>query len=1266
MTQTLTQPGLEPYVPRLVRTWDGARGVVDAIEVDGTLVSVDLSGFTALSERLAAKGRAGAEELILLISGVYEGLIGISQRRGGDVLKFRGDALLIFFEGDDHAVRACIAAGEMQWLIEETGRTRSSVGPVELTMAVGIVSGPCHFFLAGRSHRELVIAGPAATGTLRLEDAAEAREILVSAATAHSLDPGWLAGERDGAVLLKPGLHNGLPEEPEPADDSHSDVDLVEFVPIPLRPVLASGAAEAEHRQATVAFVKFSGADAVLEQEGLDGLGERITRLGDVVDRVVDGLGITWLESDIDLDGGKVYLTAGAPATPGGDEERMLRALRAIVDEGCGLTLRAGVNRGHVFAGEIGAEARRTYAVMGDTVNLAARLAGRAQPGQILATGDVLDRARTRFESSSQPFLMKGKERAVTAYSVGALLGVREEQPPERLPLVGRDAELATLREAVDAARLRQSRLVELIGEPGIGKTRLIDELTTLSVGFTQLVARSEAYATAAPYFVFRPLLRQLAGILPTADRRTAGEQLTAWVQAVMPDQAPWLPLLAVVLDADVEPTPEADAVGPSLRRQRLHEAVEQFLTRVLMMPTLLVVEDTHWLDDASRGLLRHLVAKPAPRPWLVCVTRRPAGPSFVAEDGTNGTALALEPLPPELTASLARVADGELSLSEDALESLVARAGGNPLFVRELVAAIRHGAGGELPETVERLMTERIDTLGPEDRLLLRVAAVVGPRFDLDLMREVLGDELEDVGEIERWQRLGEFVEWRGDDTLHFRHDLFRSAAYEGLSFQRRRDVHARVGAALEQRAGERSDEAAGLLSLHFLEGREPEKAWRYSVAAGRRAQALWANVDAAEFYERALSAAEELPAADPLEVSAVAEALGDVCELAARYDEAGTAYARARALVGGDVVATARLLRKEGVLHERLGGYDDALQRYRRALELLDSPAGAAAPGSDRVELEVEYATVLFRQGHFEECFVWAERAAEHAEAAGDRPGLAHAYRVLNTAHRELGGTETRWFELALPIYEELGDRVGKAIVLNNLGVGAYFAGRWDEAMAYYEQSVAEEHAAGDPIRAANSSNNVAEILLDQGRLEPAVELLREALRVYNAAGYTFGAGVAKKNLARAAAAVGAFDEARVLFDEALAHLEEIGAGTFVLEAKARRAECLVLEGSHREALALAEDVLAEAHESGGAGVDVALVERLVGYALVQARRPEAARPHFDESLRLGRERGARYEIARTLRALADTGAPQHAEEAQQLLDSLGVVTLPRVPLP
>ena len=197
----------------------------------------------------------------------------------------------------------------------------------------------------------------------------------------------------------------------------------------------------------------------------------------------------------------------------------MLRTLKAILDTPTRLTLRAGASRGPVFAGDVGAVTRRTYAVMGDTVNLAARLTGRAEPGQILASADVLEHSRTRFETSHEPFLVKGKDRPVVAYTVGAPTGVRE-QALEQLPLIGRDEELQALRQAVDAARMRQFQLVELVGEPGIGKSRLVAEVRTLALGFQQLETRCEAYESSNAFYAVRSLLRPLAGITPEQARR--------------------------------------------------------------------------------------------------------------------------------------------------------------------------------------------------------------------------------------------------------------------------------------------------------------------------------------------------------------------------------------------------------------------------------------------------------------------------------------------------------------------------------------------------------------------------------------------------------------------------------------------------------------------------------------------------------------------------------------------------------------------------
>jgi class 3 adenylate cyclase/tetratricopeptide (TPR) repeat protein len=1234
-----------PYLPRLVVGWSRG-GATRARELEGTLVSVDLSGFTRLSERLQAKGRAGAEELVLAVSGVFQGLIGITERHGGDVLKFRGDALLLFFSGEGHERRACLASSHMQWLIGETGKTMSSVGSVTLRMSTGIYTGTCHFFLVEGTHRELVVTGPAATATITLESEASAGQILISERTAEAIEPAWLGTKRPGGRLLR-----RLDQEDGDVEAHFASVlpdedaldELAHYIPQPLRAHLVLEAGEAEHRQVTAAFVKFTGVDTLLAAEGADATLAKLDALAGLVGDSTAELGLTWLESDIDVGGGKLYLVAGAPSSTGADEERMLRALRTVLDTHEGLTLRAGVNRGPAFCGDVGADTRRTYAVMGDTVNLAARLASRADPGGILATADVLDRARTHFETAPQPFLFKGKERPITAYRVGASLGEKEEEAQAELPFVGRDSELAVFAITLAAARVRQQQFVEITGEPGIGKSRLTEELKSQALGFTQLLGRCDQYSSASPYSVFRDLLRPLAGITPDLDATEAGAHLVPWIEAIMPDLAPQLPLLAIPFGAEVPSTPETDQIDAQFRRARLNELIDVFLTRILMMPTLIVIEDAHWIDDASRELILHLTRAPAPRPWLMCVTRRPQGTDLVRDDVAGQVKLALEPLPPDVSQSLALSAAGDVALAQDVLTALVERAGGNPLFLRELVSA-SHGTTDvdSLPDSVENVILTRMDTLPPEDRFLLRNASVLGARFELDLLGEVLAPELTDVGDLERWERLGEFVAWESAGELHFLHDLFRAVAYEGLSFKRRKEVHARVGAALERRGAN-----AALLSLHFLRAEEFERAWRYALEAGRHAHREYANVEAAELYGRALGAAEHVELASH-EVAATAEALGDVQELAARYEEATSAYDRARKLD-----PSPRLLLKQGVIRERLGKYADALQWYGRGLKVADEQT--------HIELELAYAGVKHRQGRFDEAIHWAALAAEHAEASGNRSGLAYAYHLLDIAHTRLGDGDRSFRGLALPIYEELGDLIGQGRAWQQAGVAAYFEGDWDNAIEYYRRCKDVSNRAGNVVVAATATNNEAEILSDQGRLEEAEALFTEALRAWRAAGYSVGIAVATSNLGRFAARAGRFDEAHRLLGEALAAFEEMGADSFVVEAEVRVAECLVFEGRHKDAARAVEKLLAE-----DSSTHRSTLERLAGYAVIQSRAPFAkAKPHFDASLEAARAAEAPYEAALTLLAIAQTGG-EASGEAGEILARLGVVSTPSIPLP
>jgi tetratricopeptide (TPR) repeat protein len=348
---------------------------------------------------------------------------------------------------------------------------------------------------------------------------------------------------------------------------------------------------------------------------------------------------------------------------------------------------------------------------------------------------------------------------------------------------------------------------------------------------------------------------------------------------------------------------------------------------------------------------------------------------------------------------------------------------------------------------------------------------------------------------------------------------------------------------------------------------------------------------------------------------------------------------------------VSEARYLLKDGIVSERLGHYPDALDRYDRALERIGSVPGERAP------LELAVAGVKYRQGHFHEGIEWSEHAAEHAEQAGDRASLAHAHYLLHANKTALGITDPAHTRLALPILEEVGDLVGQSSLLNNLGIEAYYAGRWDDAIDLYRGAGELSARAGDVVNVARARNNEAEIRSDQGRLVEAGELLDEAQRVWRAAHYTVGMALTTSNLGRLAARSGRFEEADGLLRDARERFEALGSEALAQEADARRVECFVLSGRFQEALELLPRVAAEA---GREGVLPAFLERLYGYALVQARRPDEAGAHFDGSKELAQSVGATYELALTLEAVGDGAA------ARAILEDLGVVATPRIPLP
>ena len=1249
---------LLPYIPRLLLDWPaGAR----SLEVEGTLVSADLSGFTRLSERLAALGREGAEELTTLLNGCFTGMIGEIERFGGDVLKFGGDALLILYRGAKHTERACMSTLAMRELIAQPLATSAGMR-VRLRISQGVHAGSFSLFLVEGNHSELIVTGPGTTETVECEATANAGQILLSAAAAANVDRSWLGRAVDDRKLLRRivSLEEVLDVAPPRA------VDVTRFVPAAQREQIAVGA-PSEHRGVTIGFVKFSHTDALLRSDGPDALADRLQELADAVATAEREYGVHWLASDVYPDGGKVILTAGAPVSMGDDEERMLRAARSILDTVFGLDLRIGVNAGPVFVGDLGSPTRRTFTVMGDAVNLAARLMQHATSGQLVASRTAIDRSLTHFETDDlEPFFVKGKTVPIHAAVVGA---ARERRAGiGMLPLTGRDEELALLQLAAASAREGAGRVVELIGEPGAGKTRLLEELRRREEKLALLTVQCGQYARTSPYFAVRPMLRELAGIAADASPDAAGTVLCEFVDDVAPELTPMLPLIAIPFDAAIPLNIDVSRIAPQFRRARAHEAVADLVTVVVRDPTLLLVEDLHWVDDASRDLLRELSERAALAPWLLVLSRRP-GLAPLELDGENVDRITLGPLDPGAAlALLVSAAGDEGALAPHEWTTLVERAGGNPLFAIELAAAARsQGSADALADSVESLVTSKIDTLPARDRLLLRESSVLGSVVDAGLLADALGRD--DVRDPSRWRSLDDFVVREGPTTFRFRHAIHQQVAYGGLSYRRRREVHGRAARAIEQRATDRLDAVAGLLSTHYFRAGEHGPSWQFSVLAGDDARGQYANIEAAEFYRRALDSARTLADVDAAKLAEVAEALGDVCDLSTRYDESLRAYAFARKHRREDAVAWAELLRKEGRMYEREGRYTQALRSFSRGvkcIETLDTRNAVSA----RAALFAAYGSARFRQGRLRDALQWARRSMEQAERAGDQRALAHALRTLEVCLEDLGDPERLEYRgRALPLFEELDDQIGIADELSNLGVFALGEGRLQEALDLLDRARTARQRAGDVVGEAAAMSNAAEALLDQGRADEAMALLEPALHVWRSAGHPLGVVIGLNALGRACALLGDADRAFAVFEEAADSARALNAIALVHEIGMRKAEALVTIGRDEEACALAEELIALGDDAFEARF-VAMLYRLRGWALLRLGRIAEAEVAIDAALARAEAIAVGYEIALALRGRAelrrrrgDERAAADDARAAAMFDDLGMIAPPQL---
>ncbi|MDM0108264.1 adenylate/guanylate cyclase domain-containing protein [Variovorax sp. J22R24] len=839
---------------------------------------------------------------------------------------------------------------------------------------------------------------------------------------------------------------------------------------------------EADRRQVTVVFADLTGFTSLAE--GLDPetlrtfqnalfavMAQAIARYDGFVEKFV---------------GDAVMAVFGAPRA---HEDDPLRAVEAAQDMlrgveqlsaqwmarlGRAVTLHIGVHTGAVVAGSLGSGTGGTYAVTGDTVNTASRLLTAAAPGRVLLSEATHAMVRHRFDFEPPAELaLRGKAEPMRVHG---LIGIRKELASARgladlglsAPLVGRGDALGHLLAAFDRMQGGQAQVVSVVGEAGAGKSRLLAELFARLEDDGRFKATGVRRATCSslgePTYgtfgaLFRDAYRVETGDSLEAARRKLQEGLAALGAGA--DEADAVAQVLNYLLGIQEARPR-DIEPEQLQRQITLAARALIERRLSQQPVMVVVDDLHWADAASVDLLGEVVDQLADRPFMVLAFQRPDARSLRAGRAEQSV-IDLSPLGEQDARSLVlhllgAPADDDLA---PLLDFVAARAGGNPLFVEEIVRSLagrgllvrKDGLwscedpceGVDVPPTLYGLLLSRIDRLGTDDRRTLQEAAVLGADFDSMLLQRIASEPRSLEASLHRLAAAN-LVRTSGRGWC-FTHALLHEVAYQNLLLSRRTDLHHRAGRALETVLGVDAkapveDEARSPLRLADLEALarhwslSPDKAHgaHYLVAAGDWARAVYANDDAVRHYERALrtlaGSTADTPAAKA-EVEAAEldarERIADLFGLQGRRSDALAQYeivqrADERQV---DPIRTARVLRKTGGLHWEAGERERAGACFTAGLERL----GENGDPIERAHLFQEMGRLAFRAGDNDRALALAQRAL--AEVPAEPAGRAREASVV------------------------------RAEACNTLGVALARLGRPAEAVEHVENSVAQAEA-------------------------------------------------------------------------------------------------------------------------------------------------------------------------------------------------------------
>jgi len=1119
-----------------------------AMRIEGAVVFADISGFTVMSETLARLGKEGAETLTRTLNRFFGMMIELVHGAGGSVIKFGGDALTCLFPQEDaHALeRAVACALRMQGEAADFATVQTRGGRFELRMRIGISAGPLLTLSLGSVDQglEYVLAGGAVDRMVEAEHAANPGEVVVDGTCPSFANAAFRTGERRGDFWVVEDLPTSEFQaltstlEDRTALSEKALSRIRPFIPPSVYEQVSAGyeAFVGQHRRVVSLFANFSGLDYDRDPDVSDKAQRYFSSMQSLIRKYggrLNGL-ITGDKGNL------LHVIFGAPIAHEDNERRAVRCaldMQSTVEQdalGFIRDQRIGLASGYVFAGNVGSPRRRAYTVMGDVVNLSARLMQAAQSGQIL-----LERQTLRGVDATvgcEPLgevKVKGKEAPVLVWEA---IACRQGSPrwregvsgpgPDETPFVGRLEALALGERLLSQVSTGEGQILEINGEAGVGKSRLLAEFIKRAAarGVVSFGGACLSFGARTPYLPWVTLFQEFFGFSEAMTPDAKLDHLASSMTALSSDLGPWVPLMGRFLDLPVEETPLIASLTAERRKQRTFAIVLQLLQRRALQrgPLALVFEDLHWADAISLEMLTYVARNVGQVPILLIGVHRPtlqldawgAFPYYHRID--------LMDLPAEEALALARAKLG-LDVLPDSLRSIILRDEDqvNPFYVEEVINTLierryltldggEYGLKGdlsdvEIPGSVQSLVMSRIDRLDESSQLAVRVASVIGRTFKqrtleavypVPVSQDTLHQQLERLSSLDLTPLDKPDPEWE----YIFKHRITQEVAYESLLYSHRRELHRRVAEYLERVYADHPEESYELLAHHFVESGDQEKSYVYLVKAGEKARSQYANEASVARLEDAL--ALEVEDTDRWKVH---RSLAEVYRLVGRYEK--------------------------------------ALRHYEAALE------DSQLPTIQRAELQRRIARTWATQGRYDDAMLQLGRVEDTLDFVEDAEALARIYNDMAWIARRRGEDDAA-LQYCLDGLEQIEDFSASDAILalrseleQNLGSIYGRMGEYDESILHFQRCINEAQARGDLYDVASSMVNLAVVYWRQGRFDLVASNLEESLGLFREVGSAHGTAMCHNNLGGLYYTRGQYQEAVDQYQRSLSIREMIG---------------------------------------------------------------------------------------------------------------------------